>query len=70
MAKALRGIAILAGAVALAASGGILLAGAGTFLGLSAATFAGIAAIASVASTTAAGGHLLLTRPPSKGVPP
>ncbi len=65
MAKALRIVAIVAGAVAIIATAGAALAGAGTFLGVSGATFTSIATWASVAAGVASIGAMLLTKPPN-----
>ena len=70
MAKVLKVVAIVAGVVAIAASGGALLAGEGLFLGMSAATLTTVATIASVVAAVASTGSVLLTRkPPARGNP-
>lgn len=64
MAKALRAIAVVAGAVALVATGVGAVVGAGTFLGVAGSTFATIGQIAGVVAGVASVGSRLLTRPP------
>jgi hypothetical protein len=71
MAKALKVVAIVAGAAAIVATGGMLLAGAGTFLGMTAGTFATISAVATVVAGVANIGQTLMAGgarpPPARG---
>jgi len=60
----LKVVAVIAGVVAVVATGGAALAGAGTFLGASAATLTTIAAVAGVVGLVASFGSQLLTKPP------
>lgn len=77
IAKVLKVVAIVAGVVAIAATGGAALAGAatwygagGTFLGMSAATLTAIAGIAGVVAAVSSVGSTLLTKkPPARGSP-
>ena len=64
MSKVLKVIAVIAGAVALVATGLGLAVGAAGFLGVSAATFTTIGAIAGVVAGVASLGSQLLARPP------
>lgn len=64
MAKALRTIAVVAGAVALVATGIGAAVGAGTFLGVAGSTFATVGQIAGVVAGVAGIGANLLTKPP------
>lgn len=64
MAKVLRTIAIVAGAVALVATGIGAAVGAGTFLGVAGSTFATVGTIAGVVAGVAGIGANLLTKPP------
>ena len=64
MSKVLRIVAVIAGVVAIVATGGAALAGAGTFLGASAGTLTTIAGIAGVVGAAASLGAQLLAKPP------
>ena len=64
MSKVLKTVAVVAGVIAIAATGGAALAGAGTILGMSAATLTTVATIASVTAAVTSTAAQFLTKPP------
>lgn len=64
MSKVLKVVAVVAGVVAIAATGGAALAGADTFLGMTSATLTTVATIASVTAAVSSVGAQFLTKPP------
>ncbi|NBW09756.1 MAG: hypothetical protein EBR82_17205 [Caulobacteraceae bacterium] len=70
MSKILRVIAVIAGAVAIVATGGAALAGAGTLFGATAGALSGIAGIAgAIAGIAGLAAQLLAKPPPARGSP-